>query len=162
MNRFLWAARGDITRLMQAAVAQFTLSAVPIIYYGTEVGLSQQRDIRQGDLAIMEEARLPMIWDAQSQHRGLFRFYRDLIKLRRESSALRNGVRSAWLVDSIHGRYGFLRRSAQETIMVALNVSDVMLDFDLPAVPWKDAFSGEALNGRQKLPPNGYLVARQG
>ena len=93
MNRFLWAAGGDKRRLKLAALCQFSLSAQPIIYYGTEVGLSQQRDVRQGAFGIPEEARLPMIWDEQAQDKDLFGFYRQLIAQRRKQASLRKGRR---------------------------------------------------------------------
>ena len=41
MNRFLWIVDGDTRRLRLAALCQFTLPGPPIVYYGTEVGLSQ-------------------------------------------------------------------------------------------------------------------------
>ncbi len=162
MNRFLWAARGDIRRLMLAAVCQFSLSAIPILYYGTEVGLSQRRDVRQGERAILEEARLPMIWESDQQQGELFDFYKRLIKLRRESPALRNGTRSAWLVDPSNGRYGYLRRAANETMLIALNLFGVPQTFDLPNVGWRDAFTGELLSPKQHLPPFGFVIGRQG
>lgn len=162
MNRFLWVARGDVRRLMLAAVCQFTLSATPIIYYGTEIGLSQIRDVRQsGGLGILEESRLPMPWDAGTQNKDLFRFYQRLIKLRRESPALRQGTRSPWLNDSANGRYGYLRRAPNETMFIALNRSEAPQDFDLPGVGWRDVLSDNTLPGRVRLDPLGYLVARQ-
>ncbi len=45
MNRFLVAAEGDVRRLKVAAMVQFLLPGPPIIYYGTEVGLSQNRPL---------------------------------------------------------------------------------------------------------------------
>jgi glycosidase len=162
MNRFLWAARGNTQRLMLAAACQFTLSAVPIIYYGTEIGLSQQRDIRQGQLAIMEESRLPMIWEKDAQNRDLYAFYQKLIALRKASSGLRSGTRSAWLVDRAAGRYGYLRRAPNETMLVALNISDQPQAFDLPSVSWRNAFTGDILPTRVMLEPFGFLIGRQG
>jgi glycosidase len=77
MNRFLWLAGGDTRRLRTAALVQFLLPGPPVIYYGTEVGLSQRRG-----LGHLEEARLPMPeraeWDV-----GLRDFYRELIRVRR-------------------------------------------------------------------------------
>ncbi len=77
MNRFLWLAGGDTRRLRLAALVQFLMPGPPVIYYGTEVGLSQRRG-----LGHLEEARLPMperaAWDI-----GLRDFYRELIRLRR-------------------------------------------------------------------------------
>lgn len=162
MNRFLWAARGDIRRLMLAAACQFTLSAIPIIYYGTEVGLSQRRDIRQGERAILEESRLPMLWESDQQQLELLEFYKRLIRLRRESPALRNGTRSAWLVDSPNGRYGYLRRASNETMLVALNLFGVPQTFDLPNVGWRDAFTGAPLAPKQHLEPFGFVIGKQG
>ena len=78
MNRFLWQARNDRRRLKVAVLAQFLLPGPPVIYYGTEVGLSQRRG--QG---LLEEARLPMPersdWD-----QDLVDFYRSVIALRRD------------------------------------------------------------------------------
>ena len=83
MNRFLWVVRGDIRRLKLAALCQFTLPQPPIIYYGTEVGLSQQRDVRYADgSGHPEELRLPMLW-GDAQNRDLLAFYRGLVTLRR-------------------------------------------------------------------------------
>lgn len=76
MNRFLWAAGGNVDRLKLAALCQFTLPSPPIIYYGAEVGLSQRRG-----LGALEEARLPMPWGAD-QDQGLLSFFRGLIGLR--------------------------------------------------------------------------------
>ncbi len=84
MNRFLWAAGGDIRRLKLAALCQFSLAGAPVIYYGTEVGLSQFRDVRQGGYGLPEESRLPMTWGA-AQDQALLEYYRRLIKLRRSS-----------------------------------------------------------------------------
>lgn len=161
MNRFLWVARGDVQRLMLAAACQFTLSAIPVIYYGTEVGLSQLRDVRQGEWGIMEEARLPMLW-GQAQNRDLLAFYRLLIALRRSSPALRTGTRGVWLSDPAHGRYGYLRRAPSETMAVALNVAGESQAFDLPnGVVWRDAFSGDAVPGRLTIETGGFRIVRQ-
>ena len=44
MNRFLWACGGNKKRLKMAAMCQFMLPGQPVVYYGTETGLSQERD----------------------------------------------------------------------------------------------------------------------
>jgi cyclomaltodextrinase / maltogenic alpha-amylase / neopullulanase len=98
MNRFLWSCQGDKRRLKIAALCQFSLSGPPIIYQGTEVGLSQARDIRQGKRAIMEEARQTMLWEGD-QDPDLLDFYKRLITLRQETAALRYGDRSLLYTD---------------------------------------------------------------
>ena len=79
LNRMLWLTGGDVRWLRAAALCQFTLAGPPIVYYGTEVGLSQQRSIKDaGD----RHARLPMLWGGD-QDGDLLRFYRELSGLRR-------------------------------------------------------------------------------
>ncbi|MFO0927487.1 MAG: alpha-amylase family glycosyl hydrolase [Gemmataceae bacterium] len=81
MNRFLWVARGDRRRLRLAALCQFTLPDPPVVYYGTEVGLSQNAAVGR-----LEEARLPMPWDDR-RDLALRGYYQALIRLRRSRPA---------------------------------------------------------------------------
>lgn len=79
MNRFLWIARGDVRRLKIAALLQMALPGPPVIYYGTEVGLSQWHDLEYPDgTRRMEESRTPMPWRT-GQDRDLHEFYRSLV-----------------------------------------------------------------------------------
>jgi cyclomaltodextrinase / maltogenic alpha-amylase / neopullulanase len=120
MNRFLWAAGGEKRRLMLAALCQFTLAGTPVVYYGTEVGLSQERDIRQDGYGFPEEARLPMPWE-QDQDGELLSFYRELIKLRKSEKALRSGTRQA--LHSNVDTLAFKRSWGDEEITSVLNIS---------------------------------------
>ena len=93
MNRFLIAAGGDIRRLRLAAMVQFMLPGAPIVYYGTEVGLSQQRPLGR-----LEESRLPMPprdqWNLE-----LRQYYRELIQLRRQVVPYLHSPKLRWLDD---------------------------------------------------------------
>jgi glycosidase len=80
MDRFLFLAGGDKEALHRAAAVQMRLPGPPIIYYGTEVGLSQTLSIEEG--RGMHINRVPMIW-GEEQDRELFEFYQDLIRKRR-------------------------------------------------------------------------------
>ncbi|HVH51433.1 MAG TPA: alpha-amylase family glycosyl hydrolase [Gaiellaceae bacterium] len=80
LNRMLWISEGDTARVRAAALCQFTLAGPPIVYYGTEVGRSQDVGIRDGG---DRQARLPMLW-GDEQDLGLLAFFRDLAALRRE------------------------------------------------------------------------------
>ncbi|HEV2066914.1 MAG TPA: alpha-amylase family glycosyl hydrolase [Thermomicrobiales bacterium] len=83
MNRFLWAVRGDVRRLKLAALLQFMLPGPPIIYYGTEVGVTQIRDLQHPDGSRkLEESRTPMVW-GPDQNADLLDFYRLLIRQRK-------------------------------------------------------------------------------
>ena len=79
MNRFLFEAKGRRTRLKLAAELQFRQPQPPIIYYGTEVGLSQSLPILgpHGDL----QTRAFMAWDRIDS--DLSGYYRDLIHSRK-------------------------------------------------------------------------------
>ncbi|HFD39806.1 MAG TPA: alpha-amylase, partial [Anaerolineae bacterium] len=79
MDRFLFLAGGDQEALRRAAAVQMALPGPPIIYYGTEVGLSQKVSIRAG--AGMHVNRVPMVW-GKEQDRDLLAFYRALIRHR--------------------------------------------------------------------------------
>ena len=122
MNRFLWAAGGDQRRLRMAALCQFTLTGPPVIYYGTEVGLSQVRDVRQDGRGLPEESRLPMLW-GRDQDQELLAFYRQLIGLRRSEPALRRGKRH-----SLHAQGPIL------AYQIALELADPGTASDLIAV----------------------------
>ena len=77
MNRFLYECKNDKNKLKKAIEIQFSINQPLIIFYGTEVGLSQNKSIWQyssyGDL----QARRPMIWDKQDKE--LIEFYKSLI-----------------------------------------------------------------------------------
>jgi glycosidase len=79
MNRFLFEANGDKEKLKKAMEIQFSIKQPKIIYYGTEVGLSQSRSIKDfkkyGDL----QARKKMIWNKNKQDASLLSLYRNYI-----------------------------------------------------------------------------------
>lgn len=76
MDRFLFESGNNHIRLRQAAEIQFAQSSPPIIYYGTEAGMSQVNRINgdHGDL----EARRMMTWGDGDQL--LFKTYQRLIQ----------------------------------------------------------------------------------
>jgi glycosidase len=82
MDRFLFLANGDKDALRRAAATQMRLPGPPIIYYGTEVGLTQNEGTNDG--LGLDAARIPMIWGEQ-QDEELFAYFQDLIRMRRES-----------------------------------------------------------------------------
>ncbi|GAC1675977.1 MAG: hypothetical protein PVS3B2_18360 [Candidatus Dormibacteraceae bacterium] len=117
MNRFLWMAGGNVDRLKLAATLLMTLPGMPVIYYGTEVGLSQRYD------GVIEnaEARLPMLWGAE-QNRDLLAHFQHLGRMRNESAALRRGDRRT--VHADREVYVYQRTAGSETVTVALNFSE--------------------------------------
>lgn len=128
MNRFLWSAQGDVRRLKLASLCQFTQTAPPIIYYGTEVGLNQERDVHRGDKDFHEESRTPMLW-GEKQNKELLRFYRDLVHFRRTHPASYKGKRIPLIASG--GILVYARQYDTETVIVALNNSDLENTLDI-------------------------------
>jgi len=115
MNRFLWMAGGDKERLKLAATLLMTLPGMPVIYYGTEVGLTQRHDGATENA----EARLPMLW-GRDQDRGLLAHFQKLGHLRAESPALRRGSRRTLSVDA--DKLVYERVHGEERVVVSLNL----------------------------------------
>ena len=129
MNRYLWAVGGDIDSLKMAALCQFTLAGPPVIYYGTEAGLSQERDVRQGGLGLPEESRLPMPWGDQ-QDGELLAFYRRLVDLRRSEPALRRGSRQSFPCgDKV---VAYRRDTPDQSLAVVINLSEDAQQLEIP------------------------------
>lgn len=142
MNRFLWLVGGDQRKLKLATLLQFTLAGPPVVYYGSEVGLSQVRDIAHPDgRHLMEESRLPMRWGA-AQDKELHHYYRQLIHFRRQHPVLARGRRQTVHLDDPAGTYAYIRQDDQETVLVALNLSEQRREINaagqlLTLEPWR-------------------------
>ncbi|QBD82089.1 hypothetical protein EPA93_41375 [Ktedonosporobacter rubrisoli] len=137
MHRFLWLAHGQTERLKLAAVCHLTLDGTPIVYYGTEVGLSQYADASKENAY----ARAPMLWD-EYQDTTLLAHYRRLIAIRQAYPALRTGtfrrlsvqlVGTSAAADEQIGAY--LRQSGEQYVLIALNNNElpVKMRIILPA-----------------------------
>ena len=141
VNRFLWLVQGDRRKLKLAALCQFTLPGPPIVYYGTEVGLSQTRDIVQEEGHKMEEARAPMLWGA-AQDDDLHAFYRRLIHFRRQHPTLWQGVRRTVHLNEAAGTWAYTCADEEETILVVFNAGTETRSFTaagraVTLAPWE-------------------------
>jgi glycosidase len=128
MNRFIFVADGDVNRLKMAALCQFTLSPTPIIYYGTEIGLSQQTDKDADGFGGDHHVRADMPWQVSERNGDLLSFYRQLIHLRKEESSLRNGRRQRIHLNSTNQTYAY----TCDNLLIAFNLSDVEQSIPLP------------------------------
>jgi glycosidase len=84
MSRFLYECQGDTEKLKAAAALQFSLNQPPIIYYGTEVGMTHEHPVGINAINSDLEARQPMIWNRQDCE--LLAFYKQLIRKRKEQA----------------------------------------------------------------------------
>jgi glycosidase len=138
--RLLTLCSSDAQRAALAVTAQFTLPGVPMIYYGDEVGLEGEND---------PDCRRTMPWDPAQWNAELNGLYRTLIRTRREHPALRKGHFEKLLV--FNGVYAYLRRAAEDVVVVVLNPRGPQRDLrvPLPGQPsprpeWRDVFTGKS------------------
>jgi cyclomaltodextrinase / maltogenic alpha-amylase / neopullulanase len=152
MDRFLWLAKEDKRKLKLAALVQFTLIGAPIVYNGTEAGVSQSRSIHEPGSQGMEECRLPMLW-GDEQDSDLHSYFWYLAHLRRDHPALWRGTRQTLHLDSGAQTYAYVREDGRDSVAVGINLSDqprrfvvpyvnrgTVLTFDLP--PWSGDIAG--------------------
>ncbi len=128
MNRFLFLANNDVQRLKLAALCQFTLNALPIIYYGTEIGMSQQADATDASAGGDAQARSDMVWDQSRWNEDVLAFYRVLIQLRKSIPVLRQGQRHTVHLDATTSTYAYIRTS---TTQRTLQADDAIVLFNL-------------------------------
>jgi glycosidase len=136
MDRFLWVAENDVNRLKLAALCQFTLSATPVVYYGTEIGMTQT----QGSDAFFgadENARGDMPWDESLWDRDLLSFYQTVIRMRTQEPVLGSGGRRTVHIDDTAGTYGYVRaqsdhRFSSGDVLTLFNLGDAKSTIRLP------------------------------
>lgn len=140
MTRILYLAKEDKAKVRLAALVLFTLPGAPILYNGTEVGLSQRNPLGR-----FEEARLPTPW-GDEQDKNLLAYFRRLGELRNQftvlSEVLSENKREAVHLDSGTGTYAYRRGQ----VLVALNTSSVQRRLNV-AVPDFPDTAQDLLNG---------------
>lgn len=133
MDRFLFRAGGSRQRLKLAALVQFTLGGAPIVYNGTEVGVTQERSIHSEGSQGMEECRQPMLW-GDEQDSDLSSYFWYLSHLRRNHTALWRGRRRTLHLDSAGKTYAYAREDGARAVIVGLNLSEEPQTFAVPYI----------------------------
>lgn len=126
MNRFLFLARGDTSRLKMAALCQFTLSATPVIYYGTEIGLSHRHDVQSEYTDA--EVRADMPWDPAAWDHDLLSFYKKLVRVRGQHADIWQQPRRTLQVDPETAVYAY----EVGGLVAAFNLGEVSQMVSLP------------------------------
>ncbi|HZI48740.1 MAG TPA: alpha-amylase family glycosyl hydrolase [Pyrinomonadaceae bacterium] len=102
---------------LAASAFMFTLDGVPLIYNGMEVGDTTE----SGAPALFE--KLPIFWPIAERRPEFPRFYKQIIALRRQHEALRNGSME-WLRNSEESRaVSYVRKTKDEEVLVVINLS---------------------------------------
>ena len=142
MTRILYLAGEDTAKVKLAALVLFTLSAPPVVYNGTEVGVSQQNPLGR-----FEEARLPMLW-GNEQDKDLLTYFQRLGAVRKQFSLLASGKREVVHLNVQKGTYAYLRTSETYAVLIALNTSRCPCTIEVPNVSLQIS-AEDLLNGNR-------------
>lgn len=115
--RVLSVVGEDVDSVILSTLLNFTFPGAPSIYYGDEVGLSGGND--PGSRGAFPWKRTDL-WNDR-----LSRAHKSLIALRRKHSALRHGTYRRLTADNGSSLYAFEIADEHETLVVAVNVSDL-------------------------------------
>jgi cyclomaltodextrinase len=111
--RFLSCASGDKDTLKLAWLFMFSYPGAPCVYYGDEIGIDGEHD---------PDCRKSFPWEESKWDENLLAYVQEVIKLRKQNSALRRGdFRRLWSAD---GTYAFSRSLDDNTLIIALNASE--------------------------------------
>ncbi|MEA3337166.1 MAG: alpha-amylase family glycosyl hydrolase [Chloroflexota bacterium] len=152
MNRFLWMVGDDKRRLRLAVGLLMAFGGTPVLYYGTEVGLSQPRS--KGPWR--EEARHPMLWGA-SQDKELLADFKSLIRFRRRHRALVYGEIVTLALDDARGLWLAEKAFKQDRVLIAVNAGALQGELELPDGVFFDA-DGSACTGTIAVPSRTVMM----
>ena len=111
--RLLTLLHGDKALSHLAAIVQFTFPGVPCLYYGDEIGLTDEEGFASRNCFPWNEEQ----WDGE-----ILGFYKELIALRRESPALANGEFRTLYFDQ--DLLIFARVLGEEWVLITANRSE--------------------------------------
>jgi glycosidase len=94
MNRFLFLGGGDEGLLQLVLLILYCLPGPPIVYYGTEVPMSQRRSIHVKGASGFDEARLAMPWE-EVENSSFTGYLRLLAEIRAQNPSM---LRQPWQV----------------------------------------------------------------
>ena len=142
MTRILYLAGEDKAKVRLAALVLFTLSAPPVIYNGTEVGVSQRNPLGR-----FEEACLPMLW-GDEQDKDLLTYFRRLGALRKQFPVFASGSRKVVHLNVQQGTYAYLPTLETNSVLIALNTSRRRQTINVPISSFQTS-AEDLLNGNR-------------
>jgi alpha-glucosidase len=147
-RRIQTIAGEDETLVRVAAALLFTFPGTPSVYYGDEIGMAGGND---------PDNRRCMIWDERQWNSGRREFYRQLIRLRRSSPALRRG--GFQILYAQGETLAFMREAAEERLIVVARRAGDGLE-EIPV--WHGGLTGglalrEVLTGAETAIQEGML-----
>jgi cyclomaltodextrinase / maltogenic alpha-amylase / neopullulanase len=127
-------ARYGLPGALAASALMFTLDGVPMLYNGMEAGDSTE----SGDPALFEP--LKVLWQMAQRRPQFPKLYAAMIPLRKQHPALQNG-KLEWVHNSDEQHvFTYMRRSADEEFLVAVNLSNTPFRGTIKAAArsWKE------------------------
>ncbi len=125
-ERFLYSSGGNKDKLKMAAALQFSYPGAPMIYYGTEVGLSGASD---------PDTRRTMLWEERPNgnqpDRELYQYYSKLAGIRKENEVLRTAGVEFETIESEPKVVIIKRKDKNGKIYTVLNAADVTKNIQL-------------------------------
>ncbi len=123
MDRFLHVAGQDRDSLRLATLCLMTLPQTPVLYYGTEIGMTHEEPTsnrRAGGDAL---ARADMVWDESEWDTELLAFFRAIIRFRRDHVEAVRRARRLVHLDPERGTWAYEIGDAERRYLVAFNIS---------------------------------------
>jgi cyclomaltodextrinase len=139
-ERILTRMGNDLKKTRLAYLFQFAFPGAPAIYYGDEIGLVGGKD---------PGCRGAFLWGEVSWNTQLRDFIKNLVKLRKQHSALRRGDFLPVVQNSLPSCYAFIRKAPDDKVLIIMNVSatDVKINLGIEKVGWEDgSFVKDLLN----------------
>lgn len=158
MNRFLFECKNNVNITKLASLLQFTLSQPPIIYYGDEVGIKQDKDV--GGLKNNKDlhVRRKMIWDSKKQNKELLNHYKKLCELRKKYISLRKGEFRIIYKENSSRLLAFVKEYLKQKILVILNpdksqriITIDLKEHGLKTISMKELFTGKKLKLKKSI-----------
>ncbi len=140
-ERFLFYCEGDKKKLQMAVAFQILFIGSPAIYYGDEVGLTGDND---------PDCRKCMIW-GDEQDSDLLNWYKSLIKLRKNHSAIRKGRFRLIYADDQSEIICFRRWDNNENITVLIRMGGKQQSVTYSIEEGKELLTGESITGNVSL-----------
>jgi glycosidase len=141
-------SRFGVRGALAASALMFTLDGVPLLYNGMEVGDATE----SGDPALFE--KLAIFWKPRDRP-PLRQIYRDLIRVRKENAAFRNG-RVLWLHNSNEeSLVTFERADESNEFVVVINLSNRSVEGEVE-VNNGDGFKAVPIAGMPAPPPRDF------
>lgn len=146
--RFLHVAGEDKDKLKLAVALQLLLPGMPMIYYGDEYAMTGAGD---------PDCRRGMVWDEKYQDLDMYKWYCNLIRVRKENPELTAGELISCRTDDEAGIIEMVRGLGDEQITVVFNGGEESVSLEQYSGA-KDLITGEEFVG--ELPPCRALVVK--